>query len=200
MDFFGGKQNQAEKAREAMRDLAVERGLADENGILRLGGGEYDIYNNPHEIGWWNEGTQKGEVPAEYQGLVAALDPLGYIMSGGKGDPNSFEYQAGSGMSGILTNAIARSGGDRGAGVREAYQGYYGTSDPMNARNQAGTDVWNLYRSGKITDRERNAYLAEIDKQFGVENPTGYVAPLDKEERPRASAGTGGIVRRPSWA
>ena len=165
LNIKSGKDSD-QRRRDAIRERLQSVDFVDDDFLLELptpegGLSTFDI--GAEEFG--DDGQATFDVDFGLGGIgetVGAANPLAAIVSGG--DPKLT-----SDFSGMFTNAIQQSGLDPNTATREMY-------DRLGVdRNRAYNAVLNM---GNIDNNTKEAYLAAIDKTFGIPNPTGGRAVL----------------------
>jgi hypothetical protein len=112
--------------------------------------GEFGAERNYYDVDWSNPGAG---------GVVGLIDPLVYTMMPGE-DMEKLRSQ----YAGYFVNA-AQGGTNPEQRVRELY-------DKAGLdRNSAAEAVWKMYNDGQLTQEQRNAQLASVDRLYGIENP-----------------------------
>jgi hypothetical protein len=112
--------------------------------------------------------------------LVGAVNPLSELLvSQQQGDFNTPDTdKRRSDLTGMLVNTALRSGGDPFSTVKQLY-------DRAGLdHNQAYQGILALRKSGQIEDdAQRDAYLAAIDKLYGISNPNAEAAAPSKPQQ-----------------
>jgi hypothetical protein len=114
------------------------------------------------------------------------------------------ELETGVGAAGPLATALIDTGANNklrqdiqsefanaimsGQDPNTAIQTIYGNSG-MD-RNQIAGGIWGAYKAGNLTDEERDAYLAETDLLFGIDNPEAS----EEDRRRQQSSSRFGIL------
>lgn len=150
--------------RDSWRDQLKEgqwMGMGDDLKVRFSDGGEMNL----GEEGWRDVGGKKGmpfDMPddEESRQIRGMAQPLAHILIGGSDDRSAKRVQD---LGGYMGNA-AKQGNARQR-LQELYAGSGLDHDT------AYGEVWNRYNAGEIDDKTRNAYLAAVDKLYGVVNP-----------------------------
>lgn len=174
-DFFGSGKSKEQKGRDSVRgDIRSQSNIynKDQEYMIDVGGGNaFDTRANggkSYNIDWNQEGV--GDV-------VGAIDPIVAALSSGKDKGSK------SGVVGELTNAVVKGGSNKQDAINQIYAS---TGKSHSDLYQAILARW---QAGEISAGERDAYLAALDKQFGIANPNDnrwdQQANLSEEEKSR---------------
>lgn len=158
--IWGSSKNADQVLRDRYRKAMKKGGMLDNDYSLTLAdGSKFDLGKDGSIKNYNVDFNQEG-----VDQVVGALDPVAEIIARGS---NLSDKQR-SDLAGQLTNAAMSGGGDRGANIRGIYQSAgLDRNTAYNAIRELA-DNQNAFDGGR-----RDAYLASIDRVFGVPNPNG---------------------------
>lgn len=168
--LFGSSKSPEQQERDAVRGILDELGVTTRGEAAVIPGTDFniDMEGRGRELQNYGLNTDERTTRHRYDidwsdpnvnELVGAADPLAafYVRQAGLSDK--------PGRVADLTGYIVNSGQ---AGVRGMYDRF---NELGGSRDILAQSVWDDYNDGNITAEVRNARLAAIDKQYGVENP-----------------------------
>jgi hypothetical protein len=169
--MWGSGKGEEQLNRDLLRDN-MHNGWIDDNHQMQFSdGGSFDfgidggaMLNNIGTEGM--PGNQRHYYDVDWSDpnagqLVGDINPLALALS--------FDEKTQADLVGEFYNG-AIAGKDPQSRIADYYNKLPGQS-AMDKRNFIYENVQNAYKEGRITESERNAYLAGIDAHFGVKNP-----------------------------
>lgn len=158
-------KSKEQRMRDDLRSQFQDMGIANQDYQVGLrNGGSYDIGKDGHSTLVNQDGSKRRAWDADFTNantgsIVGAVDPLAEIASARAGKEGIAREQA----AGMLTNAVM-SGDDAMSNARKLY------TEAGLDRDSSATAIHHLFEQGRIDERRRDAYLASIDRLYGVAN------------------------------